>query len=39
MRVNAIRLREIVPRDRIFLASVAGSIAVGLGFNLLLPDA
>jgi O-antigen/teichoic acid export membrane protein len=39
MRVNKIRLVEIVPRDRMFIASLAGLIIVALGFNLLLPGA
>jgi O-antigen/teichoic acid export membrane protein len=39
MRVNGIRLMEIVPRDWLFVASVAGLVVVGLGFNLLLPSA
>jgi O-antigen/teichoic acid export membrane protein len=39
MRVNGIRLMEIVPRDRIFVASLAGLIIVALGFNLILPSA
>jgi O-antigen/teichoic acid export membrane protein len=39
MRVNGIRLMEIVPRDRLFVASLAGLVVVALGFNLLLPGA
>lgn len=37
MRVNGIRFIDIIPRDRIFVASLAGSITVALMLNLLLP--
>jgi O-antigen/teichoic acid export membrane protein len=38
MRANGIRLMEIVPRGRLFVASLAGLIIAALALNLLLPS-
>ncbi len=39
MRVNGIGFMDIVPRSRLFAASVAGLVILALGLNLFLPGA